>query len=787
MRIVVALLSIIVVITVKGQPGGIRLQGKIVDSAGTIVTGATVRLSGKTLYYAVSDATGIFYITNIHQEKYDLIITAAGYKEFQQTINPQRDTVISITLFPDYNKLSGVTVIARKPSLEVTQDKIIYNVAEDPSARSLTTAELLSRMPFISITGEGNVAIKGQENFQVLLNGRPTALFARNPAEALKAFPASTISKIEVMANPSSRYDGEASGGVINIITVSKFKGYNGAFSFSYNTTGQINPNASFNARYGKFSLASFIYRADNTGYKMHGYTRSNFPLLHTVSKSSDSARLRGFQAGMSLELTYEPDSTTLISLFTARGNGGGNTSRSSQVSTEETSTGNVEYFNFVRNDSPEFPTLEVGTDIIRKKRRHELAARFNIQFSDPTAQQSTLQDGTRYRETRAFTGAYNRQTAFQIDHSNKFSANASVLSGFKAIFRKASSRFNTIQRINPADSFNEDTSNTNRLGYVQYVYGGFLEFRIYHKGVSFTTGNRLEVTGVDAAFNGNSISQHYLTCLPSVNLSYTNASKNTLTLSYAKRINRPGISFLNPFKDRRDPYITNQGNERLGPELTHHLQLSLARYRSASSFNFSVFRSWIVGGILRTISQDSGGVIVQRYSNIGRNTVWAGQVFFSHAQKDRWQFTSNLLIQHVKMEGNKTISEYNSGWNGTISASFRYTPSKQLFLYTNLNYTSRPVLLQGRAAAFIYYNVGTGYWLRRDKWLVTGGLNNIFSKYLRAETDYSTVLFTQEQLLLRPFRAVSISIRYQFGKLSDEASRRKGIKIDDIKAESNN
>ncbi|MEJ7671758.1 MAG: TonB-dependent receptor plug domain-containing protein [Chitinophagaceae bacterium] len=131
----------------------------------------------------------------------------------------------------------------------------MYNVQNDPTAKTQSVTELLRKIPFVSVDGQGNVLLNGQKNFKVLLNGKETAMFSQNIKEALKGFPGSLVSKIEVITSPSAKYDGEGMGGIINIITLKKVLGYNSSISTYYTNTNFYNFSSSINAKVGNGDL----------------------------------------------------------------------------------------------------------------------------------------------------------------------------------------------------------------------------------------------------------------------------------------------------------------------------------------------------------------------------------------------------------------------------------------------------------------------------------------------------------------------------------------------------
>src|SRR5581483_7289412 len=157
-----------------------------------------------------------------------------------------------------------VVTSQRRPLVEQSDDKVSFNVEDDPTNKTETALDILRKTPFITVDGDDNISVNGKTNFKVLLNGRETSMFARNIKEALRGFPGAIISKIEVITTPSAKYDGEGIGGLINIITRKKVVGYNGTLSSFSRTSDKLNNfSVNGNAKVGSVGLSVFL----NSGY----------------------------------------------------------------------------------------------------------------------------------------------------------------------------------------------------------------------------------------------------------------------------------------------------------------------------------------------------------------------------------------------------------------------------------------------------------------------------------------------------------------------------------------
>ncbi len=194
----------------------------------------------KTSTTVVSDQSGAFQ-TSLLPGPYKVTITHSSFRKKGMHLAVQEQPVDmgSIQLVALVKSLAEVTVTAARPLVEQKDDRLIYNVEEDPAAKSESASDILRKTPYVNVDGDGAIQVNGQSNFKVLLDGRETALFSQNVKEALKAFPGATISRIEVITSPSAKYDAEGVGGIINIITKKKVAGYNGTINSNINSIGQ--------------------------------------------------------------------------------------------------------------------------------------------------------------------------------------------------------------------------------------------------------------------------------------------------------------------------------------------------------------------------------------------------------------------------------------------------------------------------------------------------------------------------------------------------------------------
>ena len=230
-----------------------KIVGIVSDSTKPLAL-VTVRLykvnDPKVLHSTVSKDDGKFELNKPAAGNYTLSFTHSGFdeKKVGLTVNSATEDIAvePVQLTKSNQLLKEVRVQAQRLLVEQSDDKIVYNVEDDPAAKTETAIDILRKTPFVTVDGEDNIKVNGKSNFKVLLNGRETSMFARNIREALRGFPGALISKIEVIISPSAKYDGEGIGGLINIITKKKVVGYNGTLS-SFSRTSDKLRNFSIN------------------------------------------------------------------------------------------------------------------------------------------------------------------------------------------------------------------------------------------------------------------------------------------------------------------------------------------------------------------------------------------------------------------------------------------------------------------------------------------------------------------------------------------------------------
>ena len=304
------------------QQTGYVVNGRVVDINQQALPFATVSLIqldiNKSIQTIQTDTSGNFKLTASKKGDYLVKIYALGMDSLSVSFSLADNKVIQlpdITLTTSSTRLKEVVVTASKPLIKQEIDRLTYNVQSDPEKDILSVLELLRKVPLVSVTGDDKIEVKGNTNFRILINGRPSSLVANNPSDVFRAMPANTIQSIEVITNPPSKYDAEGIAGIINVITNKKIEqGYNASLGTTYNTLNQRGLNGSLTLKIDKIGINGFFGSnwQDNPPATFKNSQLGTSFINTLLTEQGRMTNSRNARYG-NVEISYEIDSLNLI------------------------------------------------------------------------------------------------------------------------------------------------------------------------------------------------------------------------------------------------------------------------------------------------------------------------------------------------------------------------------------------------------------------------------------------------------------------------------------------
>ncbi len=748
---------------------------------------------------ATTNNKGIFSVADLDTGSYRIVIDFIGYQP--DTITAQITNKQALVRLGDVllakkaQTLEGVTVVAQKPLIENKIDKMVYNAEKDVTAQGGVATDLLKKIPQVSVDVDGNVELQGNANIRFLINGKPSTIFGNSLTEALQSIPASQIKTIEVITSPGAKYDAEGTGGIINIILKdSRVRGINGNINLA---AGSRLENGSLNlhARKGSFGLNAYAStNAQLSSTTIKNVNRSSIDTVqqtHSNLLQDGSSRFHrlGVEAGLGFEWEINKKNNLSASFgydhFGNKSTGSSNqqllTESLSSPGTNVSSVASIfQPVNRYQENSEDF-SLDYKKTF--NKEDQELTAQFTTGYEHNLQrfmqQQLNATGDTITSGLQSSNPGTNHETEMQIDYVQPLGTRVKIETGAKAGLRDIQTVSDVLSYIPPNTGYAYDSSQSNALHYKRQVYSVYLSVGFpIGKWLEVKTGLRYERTETQANFSkvADVAVPGYNTLAPSVLLAHHFGEKQTLKLSYTRRIQRPGYNVLNPFINALDPKNISRGNPNLQPELGDNAELGYSMsFDKGSSVNINLFYrgsrhdiqpyliyypSFAVGDSVYS------NVSVNTFENIGTEHMFGVSLFGTLPVGDKFTLRSNVML-FDKYIINRFVSDANiNSFNYRINFNATYQASKTLVAEFFGNFNSPRNEVQGKYPSFTTYNFAFRKLLWNKKGSIGFTTTNPFNKYVNQATEVTGQQFVLNSLRRVPFRSFGISFSYKFGKL---------------------
>lgn len=768
------------------------VKGTLVDSVSAKpVAYATINFlqpQKKMSKTVISDKSGAFQ-ASLMPGAYKVTITHSSFRKkgMHLAVQAQPVDLGNVLLVTMVKNLAEVTVTGARPMVEQKDDRLIYNVEDDPAAKSESASDILRKTPYVNVDGDGAVQVNGQSNFRVLLNGRETALFSQNVKEALKAFPGATIARIEVITSPSAKYDAEGVGGIINIITKKKLAGYNGSINTNATTIGNTAAGLNINLKTGKLGISGMYSLMNNNGIhsRQLGVTTPFQPIAFARREVGGKRKTELFFHQASLELTYDLDSTNTLVVY-------GNMARPKNEAFNNYTIHTV-FANGTTDTDPYFletkmmfPSHGFGTDFIRKykgKPQKELTFRFQALYNKNRSFANSQQEvGTYDRFILNNSEAFNSEYTAQADLVEPLNKTTRIETGVKSILRRAFSDFESQIKFNRADAFGIDPANSDRFNYDQNVYSAYVSVNKVTKVVTARLGLRLEHTTVDGDFSSTNtkVKQTYTNLLPNVLLTRPFSKTINSQLTYIMRLGRPSIQGLNPFVNNSDSLNISFGNPNLGPQYIHNLAWQVRFFKGPKFISFQAGFNFSNNLIIQNPSfNPSTGVTSVTGANAGQMRDFSLGFVSNLPVGKKWNFAVNATGRLARIR-NSLQTSWDNATAGNVNANITYKATPLFTITSNSGY-SVPVRMPNMTFPDNYfYSLNFGYKVFKQKMTITASVTNFFEKERTMRFFTETPNFITRNTNTVPFRNVGLAMIYNFGRLKENVSKKKGVNNDD-------
>ncbi len=748
---------------------------------------------------AQTTETGTFAIENVAFGAYTLRATILGYRPVRRpvTLSAGSPTVAlgPVRLGSTTTRLKEVVVQGERAILTDNLDKKVIDVSKDLTTTGGSAVDVLQNVPSVTVDQSGSVSLRGSGNVTIFVDGKPTGAAGGGRSAVLDQIPASSIQSIEVVTNPSSRYDAEGTAGVINIILKKERKdGVNGLATVNAGTKDKYNTSLSLNARKGKFNMfGSYDFRRDRrTGFGSSFQTstfldnnnQQRTRLLDQNEISLDYRTSHAGRFGVDYAIT---DYQTLTLSVQPRFNRG---QEAENQATRQSAPGNEQLpvgssFNLNANENGSNRSTDYAIDYRRtwdKQARRELTA--NVVYTPIRSENEIISNRISYddapfvQQRQRFDNAIDQASA-QIDYVHPFGEKGRLEGGFKSVLRQ----FDADYQFFDALALNDLLSN--RFRYEEYIQAGYATYANATGKWSYQAGLRLEQTNTEgrqfATTQDTTFTRNYLNLFPSAVLAYDLTKDQRVQVSYSRRLNRPGVNQLNPFIDRSEPLDTRSGNPGLRPEYINSLELGFQKFfGQSSSFTTTAFYRQTNNSVQR-FRQLGFNEQLQAPStnttllNLARGTAYGLELVGSGSITSFWKVNANLSGFRNIIEGSAPgtdIDNRNFTYTGRLNNNF--TVTKKLDIQFSANYRSAAVTAQGRRGEFFFTEFAAKQNVLKDKGSITLRVSDVFNT-LRFNFDSFGPGFESVSRNKRETRVAFLGFTYRFGGAQQPERRRRG------------
>lgn len=662
----------------------------------------------------ISDSEGQFLLDNLRYGMYYLRASFIGYSDriidsIRITPQSSRLDLGVISLDESSIILSNVVVTGERDLIINNLDKKVINVDKDLTVIGGTGVDVVQNIPSVSVDVDGNVSYRGNQNIRILIDGKPSELLGLGSGDILSSIPAVDIESVELVTNPSARYDPEGTGGILNIILKKKIEGgLNGTISATAGTGDKYNGSMNLSYRISSInffgSFDSRISQNDTWGNSLRTNNINNN--VSYLDQSSDGMFERmgyNFTTG----IDYIPDNYNTIT-FSIRGrrnswdNNGivqNTTLNSLNEITRyfERASDNdrrMRAFNYTLSYKRTFDTkgAELTSEIVLgdfKMDRNEnfVQSNFNVD-KQPTGEPDLLQ--------RGLSDNKNKQWTIQTNYINPIEGFGRIETGFQISLRNFNSKNDYLNFNYNSNSWLNDLSRKRNFEYKENIYAAYGIYSNSYEDFKYQVGLRAEQADVagDELLDPTSFKKNYFAVYPTVHLVQSLPDFQELQLSYSRRVSRPHNRILNPYVDRSDSLNISYGNPELDPEFINSLELGYSKLFGRSAITSSVFYRNTQDAISDyTIVRDDG-VTETTWRNLAKNVSYGLELTASSPIFEWFRANASFTYFRNKFEGFE-LSNEDYSWMTRLNTTI--SPAKDFNFQVNMNYNAPGFSLQGK------------------------------------------------------------------------------------------
>ncbi len=795
MKIKIAIIFLLLSITLHAQRPTTNVKkyvitGKVIDKdTKQPLEYATIVLTSvksKKVTGGLTDKDGNFNVevnNGVYKISFEFI-SFKSYKLSNKAISSDTNLGV-ISLATDSENLNEVVVIAERTTVEIRLDKKIYNVGKDLTVRGGTVSDVLDNVPSVSVDVEGNVALRGNDNVRILINGKPSGLVGLNSTDALRQLPADAIERVEVITSPSARYDAEGTAGILNIILRrSKIQGLNGAIStnIGYPKSGGISGNVNYRTGdFNFFTTSGYNYRE----VPGNSFTSSEFINTTPSTFLEETREFDRIRKGLSINTGIEwyvnkTSSITAAVVFRESDNESNTVNNISQRDLLGNETNTLRLDPELEDDKT--VQFSVNFDKNFNVDGHKLT--FDFQYEDSAEEENSLinQDGVDVEKVTTIEDQ--ERILFQTDYVLPIGEKTQFEFGYRGNFNTLDTDYTVA--INENGSFLLDTDLSNNLIYKEYVNAVYSQYGSKFEKFSYLIGLRLESTRItiDQVTTNDRQIKSYANLFPTINLGYEMNDKESLTLGYNRRIRRPRSRFINPFPSRSSATNLFQGNPDIDPSISDGFDLGYLNRFGKLTLNTSVYFQH-ANDAFSFISQDTEETvdlngqlvpIIRRTPiNLATNDRYGFEFTLTYNPSRKWRINGNFNLFKSITKGDfegENFDADNTSW--FVRFNNKVTLPGEIDWQTRLSYRGPSENAQNKREGIFSTNMAFSKDIFKEKASLAFNISDLFNTRKRKSETFTPTFTGISEFQWRE-RSFNLSFTYRFNQKKKRQSQRGG------------
>ena len=727
------------------QQYAIEIKGVVIDqSFQQPIPFATVVVGDKTSLEPITGVTttddGSFTLLSSSKDIY-LEISFIGYETFRRQdfqINGELLDLGTIALNEQSEMLDEVEVRGEKSTMEFKLDKRVFNVGKDLSSTGASALEVLDNVPSVTVSIEGQVRLRGNAGVQILINGKPSVLTSEG-GNALGSITAEMIEKIEVITNPSAKYEAEGTAGIINIvIKKDERRGINGSFTLNYGQPDNNSIGLSLNRRTEKFNLFTQIGYGSRS-YPREGKNKNDNFLTNTqvLTEGTQYRNEKFYNIILGTDYYINPQNVITLSgfyAFEAEDQPSNTNVKQYNNNTLLTSEWNREEVTIA--DNPKYQYEFIYKKDFLDDEDHDLifSATGNLFSKDQTSEfiNTTVLGSDTFDDQQTRTFFREAVHTFKLDYTYPFGEVWKVEGGFQYANNDVSNDFEVKDDL--AGQWVVNSGLTNVFEFIQGVLGiyGIAAYETDTWGAQL--GLRTENTQINTLLvNTNEKNEQNFTDLfPSLNTSYKFNKNFSLQAGYSRRIYRPRLWELNPFFNIRNSYNYRKGNPNLKSEYSDSYEVSAIFLKGITSLNMSLYQLYTTNTI-ESVTTFQDNISVSGPENLGTKRVngieMNGKITPTKKIIVNGDFNYNTFDRKASWQ-NRSFDFKGNNWSSEITTKFKFP--KDLDVEMSWNYQSGFKTIDGESGPSQFINLGARKKLLKGKGVISFNIRDLFATRVR-------------------------------------------------------